>query len=158
MILPEVGDEVLVGFEPGGFDEPYVLGGLYNGKDAMPQLSTDPIDGASGEIAARAFVSRTGHKLEFVENDGILLSTGDGKMSVRLDKKNQTVEIKAANGITVDAGQGSLMMKAANGATVDAGQGTLTLKGMKVSAQGTTEAELTGNAQVTVRGGIVKLN
>jgi phage protein D/phage baseplate assembly protein gpV len=158
VILPEVGDEVLVGFEPDGIDEPYVLGGLYNGKDAMPQLSADPIDGASGEIAARAFVSRTGHKLEFVENDGILLSTGDGKMSVRLDKKNQTVEIKAANGITVDAGQGSLMMKAANGATLDAGMGNLTLKGQKVSAQGTTEAELTGSAQVTVRGGIVKLN
>jgi hypothetical protein len=68
------------------------------------------------------------------------------------------VEIKAAQGITVDAGQGSLMLKAANGATLDAGQGNLTLKGMKVSAQGTTEAELTGNAQVTVRGGIVKLN
>jgi uncharacterized protein involved in type VI secretion and phage assembly len=158
VILPEVGDEVLVGFEPDGFDEPYVLGGLYNGKDALPQLSTDPVDGASGEIAERAFVSRVGHKLEFIENDGILLSTGDGKMSVRLDKKNQTVEIKAAQGITVDAGQGSLMLKAANGATLDAGQGNLTLKGMKVSAQGTTEAELTGNAQVTVRGGIVKLN
>lgn len=35
--IPEVGDEVLVGFEQGHLDRPYVLAGLYNGKDKPGQ-------------------------------------------------------------------------------------------------------------------------
>src|SRR5262249_26435665 len=71
LVLPEVGDEVLVGFEHGNFDAPFVLGGLHNGKDTLPAFTVEPVDGASGEIAVRGFVSRKGHKLEFVEADGI---------------------------------------------------------------------------------------
>ncbi|MFH8472078.1 VgrG-related protein [Streptomyces sp. NPDC018000] len=37
--IPEVGDEVLVGFEHGHLDRPYVLAGLYNGKDRPSQGS-----------------------------------------------------------------------------------------------------------------------
>ncbi|HEX8630546.1 MAG TPA: VgrG-related protein, partial [Catenuloplanes sp.] len=93
LVLPEVGDEVLAGFAHGDFNEPYVLGGLFNGKDSAPALSTDPVDGTSGEIAARGFVSRTGHRVELLEKDGIYVATGDGKVSVRLDSRQGVVEI-----------------------------------------------------------------
>jgi len=180
VIVPEVGDEVLVGFEHGDFEAPYVLGGLHNGKDAVPKLSAEVVDGTSGEIAARGFVSRTGHRLEFVENDGITLASGDGKLVIKLDKKNQMIEVTSGKGVTV---------KAANGITIDAGQGPLELKGQKVSMKSMTEiaveaatslglkgtsgvkvegatvsvaaqaqAELTASAMVTVRGGVVKIN
>ena len=60
LILPEVNDEVLVAFGLGDFDEPYVLGGLYNGKD-QPKVPFDQhVDGGDGSIVRRAFVSRTG--------------------------------------------------------------------------------------------------
>ena len=32
-MMPQVGDEVLVGFEDGDLHKPYVLGALWNGKD-----------------------------------------------------------------------------------------------------------------------------
>lgn len=172
VVLPEVGDEVLVGFEHGDVEAPYVLGGLHNGKDTLPALSTEPIDGTSGEIAARAFVSRKGHKVEFVENDGIVIASGDGKLSIKLDTKNQKIEVTGGTGVTV---------KAENGVTVDAGTGPLELKGQKVSltstsdvavqanaavkVQGATvsvtgqgQAELTANGAVTVRGATVRIN
>lgn len=141
LILPEVGDEVLAGFGPGGLDEPYVLGGLYNGKDTAPSLSAAPVDRSSGEIAVRAFVSRAGHRIELAENDGIVIATGDGKLTLRLDKKKGTVQVTGGNGVTIDAGTG-----------------TLELKGQKVSLTATSEAELSANGQMTVRGGIIKLN
>jgi phage baseplate assembly protein gpV len=141
LVLPEVGDEVLVGFAGGNLDEPYVLGGLHNGQDTTPTTSVDPIDRASGEIAARAFVSRTGHRIELVENDGIVIATGDGRLSVRLDKKKGVVEVRGGNGVTIDAGTGPLE-----------------LKGQKVFITAMSEAELTANAQVTVRGGVIRLN
>jgi phage protein D/phage baseplate assembly protein gpV len=164
LVIPEVGDEVLVGFEHGDFEAPYVLGGLHNGKDVLPTLSTEPVDGTSGEIAARGFVSRTGHRLEFVEADGILLASGDGKLVIKLDKKNQTVEVTSGKAVTV---------KAANGVTIDSGSGPLDLKGQRVSVksasdlkvEGTTvsvagqgQAELTAGGALTVRGSVVRIN
>lgn len=164
VILPEVGDEVLVGFEHGDFDAPYVLGGLHNGKDKPPKFGKPAVDGASGEIAARGFVSRKGHRVEFVEDEGILISSGDGKFLVKLDQKAQTVEITSGKTITV---------KARNGITVDAGTGPLELKGQKVSvkaqtdltAEGTqvkiaaqAQAEVSASGPLTVKGAIVRIN
>lgn len=164
VILPEVGDEVLVGFEHGEFDAPYVLGGLHNGKDKPPKLTKPPVDGASGEIAARGFVSRKGHKVEFVEDDGITISSGDGKFVVKLDQKAQQIEITSGKAINV---------KAQNGITVDAGTGALELKGQKVAIKAMTElkaegaqvkvagqaqTEVTSSGVMTVKGSIVRIN
>jgi phage protein D len=157
VVLPEVGDEVLAGFTGAGLDEPYVLGGLHNGKDTPPALSTEVIDGGSGEIAVRAFVSRTGHRVELVENDGILIVTGDGKVSVRLDTRKGVVEITGGSGVTVDAGSGPLKLKG-TGATLDAGSGALELTGQKITVKAMSEAELSATGQVTVRGLPIKLN
>ncbi|MGW1654536.1 VgrG-related protein [Streptomyces atratus] len=46
--IPEVGDEVLVGFEHGHLDRPYVLAGLYNGKDRPSQGSGGGSGGGAG--------------------------------------------------------------------------------------------------------------
>ena len=34
--LPEINDEVLVGFEHGDIHRPYIIGAVWNGKDAPP--------------------------------------------------------------------------------------------------------------------------
>ncbi|MFF3868974.1 VgrG-related protein [Micromonospora sp. NPDC001898] len=184
VLLPEVGDEVLVGFTGGNLDAAYVLGGLHNGTDAPPKLDTDPVDGSSGRIAARALVSRTGHRLELLEAgsgpDGILLATGDRKFTLRLDRTGRQVEIvsdgkvsvRAKDGISLDAGSGPLEL-AGQRVTVTSkgdvgieGQGQVRVKGtagasvegatVKVAGQG--GAELTAGGAVTVRGGVVRIN
>ncbi|WP_214323251.1 VgrG-related protein [Nonomuraea sediminis] len=137
-VLPaEVGDEVLVGFENGDFDHPYVLGGLYNGQDAPPGLSTPMIDDVSGQVNVRALVSRTGHRLELVDSvtggSGVLLASGDERLTVRLDARTGMLAIKGANGVTIDAGMGQLE-----------------LKGARVT--------MTGQADVEIRGTQVRIN
>ncbi|MET8849678.1 VgrG-related protein [Amycolatopsis sp. NPDC004625] len=180
MVLPEVGDEVLVGFEHGDFEAPYVLGGLYNGKDTAPKFTKEPVDGTSGQASLRGFVSRKGHKLEFAEDDGIILSSGDAKFVVKIDQKNQVIEVtsgksvtvKAQNGVSIDAGTGPLELKgqkvtvkAQAEASVEAGaqlklNGTAGVKveGATVSVAGQGQTELTASGVVTVRGSVVKIN
>ncbi|HEU4422525.1 MAG TPA: VgrG-related protein [Pilimelia sp.] len=151
VILPEVGDEVLVGFAGGDLDSAYVLGGLYNGKDTMPSLSSPVIDANSGEIGVRGFVSRTGHRVEFVDSprtDGVVLATGDGKFKLSLDKKGQMVELSSGGTVKISG----------MGITVDAGTGVLELKGQQVKVTGQSAAELTASGTVTVRGGMVRIN
>ena len=52
-VLPEVDDEVLVGFEHGDIDHPYVLGGLVNGTDKPPYLGADGDLLDSGKVETR---------------------------------------------------------------------------------------------------------
>jgi uncharacterized protein involved in type VI secretion and phage assembly len=144
LVLPEVGDEVLVGFEHGDFEAPYVLGGLYNSKDTAPSKFSKPVvDGNSGEVALRGFVSRKGHKLEFAEDDGIILSSGDAKFVVKIDQKNQVIEVTSGKSVTV---------KAQNGVSIDAGSGPLELKGQKVSVKSQTDASIEASSQLKLNG------
>ena len=62
--LPEVDDEVLVGFEHGCLDSLYVLGGLWNGKDKPPEGNAD------GKNNVRALKSRSGHLIRLTDTDG----------------------------------------------------------------------------------------
>ncbi|KDN18763.1 VgrG-related protein [Amycolatopsis rifamycinica] len=144
VVLPEVGDEVLVGFEHGDFEAPYVLGGLYNGVDSTPSKFTKPlVDDNSGEVTLRGFVSRKGHKLEFAEEDGIILSSGDAKFVVKIDQKNQVIEVTSGKSVTV---------KARNGVSIDAGTGPLELKGQKVSVKSQTDASIEATSQLKLNG------
>jgi phage protein D len=76
--LPEVNDEVLVGFEHGDIHRPFVIGGVWNGKDAPPANVDESVVG--GKVRLRTFKTRTGHILQFVEED-----KGISKKGVYLD-------------------------------------------------------------------------
>ncbi|MFL6074144.1 MAG: VgrG-related protein [Mycobacteriales bacterium] len=168
VMLPEVGDEVLVGFEQGDFDAPYVLAGLYNGQDKPPKPGFDMVDGGAGKVNGRVFFSRTGHKLVFAEtpsgDDGITLATGDGKYKLILDKKGTkvtvhsdgTVLVEGKQGVTVDAGTGPLELKGQSVKVTS--QSTLDVQGQSVSVNGQGTAEFKSSGVVTVQGSLVKIN
>lgn len=185
VIVPEVGDEVLVAFEQGSFQRPYVLGGLYNGVDTVSKGEAELIDSSSGAIDRRAFVSRTGHALEMLETasgpHGIKIKTGDGKLFLHLDQKQTkitvnsdgSVIIKARNGVTVDAGTGSLQLTgqdvtiaAKTGVKVDGGAGevkvssstSVSVEGAMVSVNGSATTEVKGGAMCNIQAAIVKIN
>jgi uncharacterized protein involved in type VI secretion and phage assembly len=80
---PEVDDEVLVVFEQGDTRFPYVLGGLWNGKDAMPSER-----GGDGGNDIRLIKSRSGHTI--VLDD----TSGSEKVTVT-DKNGNTVELSS---------------------------------------------------------------
>ncbi|MFJ3924638.1 VgrG-related protein [Streptomyces sp. NPDC090022] len=177
---PEVGDEVLVAFEQGRVDHPYVLGGLYNGQDKPSDHDAPLVDATSGATNRRSLVSRSGNRLELLDcaggPQGVRLATGDGKLTLHLDRQatavtvhsDGTVEIDAQDkvtvtaqaGITMDAGTGaleltgqSLRFKARTGIDADAGAGALTLRSNgRVDVQGATVA-VDGQASTELKAG-----
>ncbi|MDA8047026.1 MAG: VgrG-related protein [Actinomycetota bacterium] len=61
--VPEVGDEVLIGFDRGSIDHPFVIGNLYNGI-AKPL----PAPAVEGVVGNRRIASRMAHTIQW--NDG----------------------------------------------------------------------------------------
>jgi uncharacterized protein involved in type VI secretion and phage assembly len=82
--LPEVGDEVLVGFENDDKARPLVLGGLWSRKDPPPEAK--PVQ--DGKVNQRILASGKDHRL--VLTDGptstVELRMGDAKALLRLEK------------------------------------------------------------------------
>jgi uncharacterized protein involved in type VI secretion and phage assembly len=185
LVVPEVGDEVLVAFEHGSFQRPYVVGGLYNGVDKPKSFDVPLIDENSGEVNHRSFVSRTGHTLAFVEAaagaNAIRIRSGDGKLTLDLDQQQTTITVKsdgtvtvtAKNGVTVDSGTGTLNLtgkdvkiSAKSGVKVDGGAGDVDVSsgtgvkvsGTTVSVNGSASTEVKGGATCTISAGMVRIN
>jgi phage protein D/phage baseplate assembly protein gpV len=115
--LPEIDDEVLVGFEMGDIGHPYVLGGLWNGQDAPPQKSSDAI--ASGKVQKRIVRSRTGHQvvLDDAEGGGSITIADSRGNTIALDTATNALSMKVSGDITLDAG-GQITIKGAGPVTV----------------------------------------
>jgi len=111
--LPEVNDEVLVGFEHGDIHRPYIIGGVWNHQDATPETVDDTIK--DGKVRLRTIKTRTGHTIEFVEedhsgsnneirSDGIYIHTAGGhhlRMNDQDTNPDQFVEIQTSGGHTL---------------------------------------------------------
>ncbi|MFE9478280.1 VgrG-related protein [Streptomyces spororaveus] len=164
VVSPEVNDEVLVGFEQGLLDSPYVIGGLYNGVDQPSPHDVPLIDKTSGKVNRRSVVSRSGHRVELLDAaapgpSGLRLTTGDERLEVRLDDRRDRIEL------TVFAGRGrplTSVLLDRNGITLDARQGTVKVSGRQVDIDGTTgvsiagrSVKVSGTADVTVNGGLL---
>ncbi len=128
--LPEVNDEVLVVFEHGNIHRPYVIGGVWNGTDAPPEKVTNSV--VSGNVRLRTFKTRTGHQLQFVEEDkgnsqkGVHIDTAYGHQ-VQLNDSEQFAEIKTKLGhyVRLDDRQQQIEIK-----TGMAGLATITLNSL----------------------------
>jgi uncharacterized protein involved in type VI secretion and phage assembly len=139
VFLPEVDDEVLVGFEHGDVSYPYVLGGLFNGKDTPPFANDD------GKNDKRMIKSRGGMTLTFDDKDGaekVELADKDAKESIVIDMAAKKITLTSSGDLEVMAEQGAVTIKAktltvetSGAAEIKAG-GTLDLKGQTVNVKG----------------------
>ncbi|WP_319423514.1 VgrG-related protein [Pleurocapsa sp. FMAR1] len=102
--LPEINDEVLVGFEHGDIHRPYIVGGVWNGKDKTVEPVADTVK--NGKVRLRTIKTRTGHEIQFVEEDhkkskaGIYIKTKDGHR-IDINDSQKFIEIKTAGRHTI---------------------------------------------------------
>lgn len=121
--LPEIDDEVLVGFELGDMHNPYVLGGLWNGKDPPPKKNQQIVSG--GKVQQRIIRSRAGHT--------IVLDDSEGSSSITIEDKNgNTMKFESAsNALSIDV-KGNLTIDAKGNVTITAG-GQVSIKGALIN-------------------------
>lgn len=113
-LMPEIEDEVLVSFDQGDFNHPFVVGFLWNGADKPPE--TDPSN--------RVILTPGGHTLRFEDGDSkkVILRSSSGN-TITLDDANQKVKIetKGSLSLTLD--------DAAQSIALSGGGRTLTMQG-----------------------------
>jgi uncharacterized protein involved in type VI secretion and phage assembly len=118
--LPEEGDEALVAFQNGNFDNPFVLGFLWNGAAMPPE--TDRHN--------RVILTPGGNTLRFEDTDGAkkIVLKSSGGANVTIDDAAGTVTVCDAGGsnqVVIDAG-GTVTIQAASQVVVKAPQISLT--------------------------------
>lgn len=97
VFIPEVGDLVMVGFEQGNPDRPFVMGSIFYKENS---------GGVTGENTLKSITTRSGHTLEFNDDEegewGITVRDINGN-TVRLNTKDKNIEITAPETITLTA-------------------------------------------------------
>jgi phage protein D len=166
MFLPEVGDEVLVGFEFGDPRRAYVLGGLVN--NASTYSLGGPAVSEDGTVVRRGFVSASGNLLSFYDqmppgDDGeptasqIALGNSDGTLGLALDLVQGTLTLAC----TPQSPPGQLTIRCGDGGTVNiqAGQGgTVTIDGGdELTVKSATSMTIQCQGDLSVSGGTISL-
>jgi uncharacterized protein involved in type VI secretion and phage assembly len=144
--LPEVDDEVLVAFEHGSPESPYVLGALWNGKDKPPESNQD------GKNQVRMIKSRSGHVIRLTDKDGeeqIEIVDGSAKNSIVIRTSDNSITITADADLTIQAKQGKLKLSG-NGVEINSNAG--------VAIEASQNMDLKAGPQLNIQGSMVNIN
>lgn len=133
--LPEINDEVIIAFEQGDMNHPYVLGGLWNGKDAAPRKSSEIVVG--GKVEQRLIKSRTGHLFIFDDKEGA------GGITIQ-DRKGNIIKIESAQDMLTIEVTGNALVKAKDIKVQASGRmDLLSQTGMTIETKGKLEMKST---------------
>ncbi|KIF75166.1 type IV secretion protein Rhs [Streptomyces sp. 150FB] len=157
----DVDDEVLVTFDRGALDHPFVIGGLYNGRDKPGVVDVQPYDATSGKTVRRTLADRSGNRLDLLDQrtggkQGVRLNTGDNRLTINLDRTKTEITIDSKGSVTI-SGTRKVSVEAAD-ISLDAraklsinSGGTLSITGKAVSVKAAAALSLTG-LETTVTG------
>jgi len=94
--VPEAGEEVMVGFEGGNAEKPFIIGALYHGKMKPDSFAND-------ENNFKAIRTRSGHTIEFDDTEGeesITIFDKEGTY-IKFDTKEKSLLIKAIENLEI---------------------------------------------------------
>jgi uncharacterized protein involved in type VI secretion and phage assembly len=134
--IPQVGDEVLVGFNHGDVSEPFVIGSLWNGQDDPPTKGiNDPVD-------KRMIRTPKGHQVVFDDAKETITITHakDGRVELTSDQ----IELKIGSASIRIEKKGNITIKT---------NGTLTLDAQTINISAKTNLTLGGKQKVEMNGG-----
>ncbi|NEC91015.1 VgrG-related protein [Streptomyces sp. SID12501] len=169
----DVGDEVLVAFDRGALDHPFVIGGLYNGVDKPTVVKDVPLhDGLKKQAIRHTLSDRKGNRVDLLSQQtgarkqGVRIASGNDKLIINLDRtkteitvaSDGAVSITGGTSVSVEAGT-DLTLSARRSLTIKSG-GSLNIEGrglvnvkslagaLTVSALGTLNLRSTASTMV----------
>lgn len=170
--LPEVGDQVLIAFENGSMERPYVIGCIP--RDSNKFLT----DSVHSDNQYKRIVTKNGNTLQFEdvasgegEQDKISLFTAGARHKLILDNAKAAILLedeKGKNGIEIGSDTGNIKIKAEHKLTLTVGDniemimngdtGTVNLKCGKLKIEASGSAGLSANGKVSISGGNVSMD
>ncbi|MBL7494827.1 phage tail protein [Frankia sp. CNm7] len=144
---PRLDDEALVAFEHGDPGTPYVIGWLWNGKDAPPEPD------AIGKGNVQVLRSRSGHVVRLddtQDNERVEIIAKGAKSSIVIDVGKQTVTITGEKDVVIEATNGKLTMRAKAGVEITSDA--------EIKIDGKRGTEINGGSKLTLKGGVVNIN
>lgn len=178
--VPQVGDEVLVGFVDGQKTRAVVLGSLFNSKN-KPVAKVDK----KNEVLLNV-KTRKGNTI--IVNDGseetLEITNKAGDTGITIDFKEGTIILTAKEKVVFNVGKGSsdqMVIQSGKGVTskslkgkfnFDAKAGAfgvnskdvqlkaitnMTCEGINTAIKGTTKTDVTSSGMMTVNGGVIKM-
>ena len=176
--LPEVGDEVILGFLNEDPRYPVILGSLYSGTKNKPFTDLAPNE----KNSIKAIVSKSGISVEFDDENKIwtvatpnkntiIISDKDKQITIKDENQNSVVmsgsgiDISSQKSINISA-QENVTIKGMQGITIESSGGDVATKGLNIkesadmqySAQGGQMAQVSGGMQLTLKGAMVMIN
>lgn len=158
VFLPEIGDEVIVGFINDDPRDPIILGAMHSSNNPSPIEASD-------ENNEKVIVSREGMTILFNEEDqSVSVFTAKGK-KVLLDDKNGILSLSDENNNVIEMSSEGISIESTKAISIKAGtdvkiEGT-NISGVanaELSLEGNTTAKLSSGAQTIVEGAIVSIN
>jgi len=158
--LPELDDEVLIGYENGNPDLPIAIASLYSGTDTMP-VTPDQ----KNEV--KVFLTRAGNEIKLTDKDGeeeIKISTKDGENCIVLSMKKPSISITSKGDVSLES-TGDFKIKGKN-VTIESDSATEVKAGadLNLEAKANFKAKATANlnaeasGQCVIKGAVINLN
>jgi uncharacterized protein involved in type VI secretion and phage assembly len=152
--LPEVDDEVLVAFEHGSLEHPYVIGSLWNGKDKPHENNSD------GKNDNRTIKSRSGHVVRLCDSSGserieVIDKTGSNKIVIASSDNKITIEAQGDIEITSQTGKVKI---SAIGVEITSTTDVKIQAQTSIDIQAQTSIDASATGQVNISGALVNIN
>lgn len=173
--IPEIGDEVLIGFEGDNAERPFLMGSLYHGKNKPRSIWPDKDNSFKG------IITKSNLKIEFDDKKKIttietpagnkVVLSDDGKSILLQDQNQNKVEL-SSGGITMESMK-DIKIKSKAKITIEGTAGVdisssadAKISGLNIdlnanaglTAKGNASAELSAAGQTTVKGAVVMIN
>ncbi len=172
--IPEIGDEVVLGYLNNDPSNPVILGSLYSSKLAPPyELSADNF--------TKAIVTKSELKLEFDDEKKVITIVTPGGNKVVISDDEKSILLQDQNSNKVELGEAGIVLDSpkdisitakgkisidATGEIAVSSKADVSVDGLNINqtanvgftAKGSASAELSASGQTTVKGAMVMIN